>query len=167
MRLKCRRFLSCLVLVNFASISLLGEGLHLLTPETERQHHHHHFHGPCVVHRAAHDSRHDDADADLDHHARGLVAEASSEASSARSECAFSDDDGVDFHVCKICAYLFQAVSQPVQFVAPFEWRPLVVAAPSLHQLVYAHTSLGSQAPRGPPLANERVDISPSADALA
>jgi hypothetical protein len=166
MRLQCRRFLSCFILVNFASISFLGEGLHLLTPCAERQHHHHHLHGPCVVRHAAHDSQDDDHDAELVQHTHGLASAASNETASPRSQLAVTDTD-LDFHLCKICAYLFQAVSEPVAFVAPLKWRPLVIAVPGLHQHIYSHTSLGSQAPRGPPCVNECNRNSRSADALA
>jgi hypothetical protein len=149
MRLQYRRFLSFFLLVTFAGISLLGEGLHWLTPEIEQHVHHHHGHGVCIVMHATHGARRDDHDAHLADSVATSADNADCE-SCTKSMVALSDCD-FDSHVCKICEFLFQAVSQPIEVVAPFEWQPLVVSTSSLQGSICSTISPGIQAPRGPP----------------
>jgi hypothetical protein len=150
MRLHYRRFLSCFLLATFAGISLLGEGLHLLTLEAGHHHHHHHRYGSCIVTHATHDSRHNGRNFDASH-AWAFAHRTDRECTSTSADpCVGSSD--VDSHVCKICAYLFQAVSPPIEVAAPFDWQPLVVAVPNLRQCISSRLSLGLHAPRGPPL---------------
>jgi hypothetical protein len=124
MRLKRRQFLSYVLLATYAGISIVGDGLHELMPEAG-----HHHHGLYVVNCASLD--------DTAVTSTGAVVTAS--------------DSDADSHVCEICKFLFQAVSQPAQVAVPIDWQPLVVAAPSRPQPIYRPTSLGVQAPRGPP----------------
>jgi hypothetical protein len=149
MRLQCRRSLSYFLLATFASISLLGEGLHVLTLEVE--HHHHHHRGLCVVTHARHDLRIDDQKVDFGVDAR-LFANGAERGATSADAVLTADDGEDDSHVCKICAFLAQVLSQPVEFAAPLDWKPFVAAAQSRQQLTCTTTSLGPQAPRGPPL---------------
>jgi hypothetical protein len=129
MRQKYRRFLSCLLLATYASISLIGDGLHSLLPDSD---HHHHHHGIYVVDHICDDACHGDHD---------------------RSECAglTASDEDADSHLCEICSYLFQAISQPAGVAPPIDWQPMVVVVHAKPQPIYSLASLGPQAPRGPP----------------
>ena len=126
MRLNYRRFLSYLLLATYAGISILGDGLHELMPEAG----HHHHHGLDIVNCASH------ADA----------------GTASTGEVLTVGDNDADSHVCEICKFLFEAVGQPAEVAATIDWQPFVAAAPSLLQSIYTPTSLGPQAPRGPPL---------------
>ena len=136
MRPQHRQFLSYVLLATYAGISLLGDGLHSLLPEGE---HHHHHHGLYVVGHACGDSHHE-------HH----VCEAAIDDEAAETSLTAADCD-TDSHVCEICAFLYQAVSQPVEVAEPIEWQPLIVAADADPEHVYSSTTLGPQAARGPP----------------
>src|SRR3954471_17214926 len=104
------RFLSCMFLAIFASISILGEGLHLLTPEIGQHSHHHHHHGRCIVTHARPNSTHDEHNFDFQEHAKTFASGPA--CNSPASAPLIIRQGGVDSHVCKICAFLFQAVSQ-------------------------------------------------------
>lgn len=149
MRLQYRRLLSCFLLVTFTGISLLGEGLHWLTPETE--HHHHHCHGLCTYAHDSHHANHDDDDAHLACHSDECDDLAMCEPVFSTSQAFVSEND-CDAHVCKICAYLFQFVSEPIEVSAPVEWQPLVVFVPNLRTFIYSSSSVRTHAPRGPPV---------------
>ena len=70
------------------------------------------------------------------------------------SEPALTANNGdTHSHICEICQFLFQSISQPAQVAPPVDWQPLAVAAISFPQSIYSPTSVGPQAPRGPPLA--------------
>src|SRR4051812_2438532 len=103
MRLQYRRLLSCFLLVTFTGISLLGEGLHWLTPETE--HHHHRCKGLCTYAHKSHRANCDGHDATC--HSRASADQAVCESASSTRQVTVSEND-VEVHVCKICAYLFQ-----------------------------------------------------------
>jgi hypothetical protein len=149
MRLKYRQFLSYVLLLACTSISLLGEGLHLLVPFAA--HHHHHHHGRCIVTYARHGTKHDDSHlVAIDHTRRYSEHTQLGTASSVAVLTANGHD--ADSHLCGICSFLFQIISQPVEVVAPHECEPLVDVTPNLRQLNCATTSLGLPAPRGPPL---------------
>jgi hypothetical protein len=145
MCVKHRRFLSYLLLAIYGGISILGDGLHLLTHEAG---HHHGLYVACYV-------AHGHADADHGNcHDPGCSASdvadyylSSSERGVAASDCANCS------HVCEACAFLGQALSQPAELAAPIDWQPLVVAAASRPQPIYSPGSLGPHAPRGPPLS--------------
>jgi hypothetical protein len=135
MRSKHCQFLSYVLLVTYASISLIGDGLHSLLPAGE-----HHHHGLYVVSHCCSDTQ-------RAVHDRDAVPRGSSE----RTELTAADCD-TDSHLCKICAFLYQAISQPAEVAASIDWQPLVVVAHSNPQPIYSPTSLGPQAARGPPL---------------
>jgi hypothetical protein len=136
MRLKHRQFLSYVLLATYASISLLGDGLHSLLPAGEHQHHH----GLFVVSHSCDDSLH-----------AGHVREALSCGSSEYAEFTASDCDA-DSHICEVCEFLYQAISQPAEVAAPIDWQPLVVVVQADPRPLYSQASLGAHAPRGPPL---------------
>src|SRR5215212_2810575 len=149
MRLQYQRFLRYFLLVTFTGISLLGEGLHWLTPETE--HHYHHRHGICFCQRHGHGGK-------GKHSNEAFVGH--SHASAEREVCASMlpsaqlvlRENGAESHVCKICAYRCQILSEPLEVFAPFEWQPLVFSAPSLRSFLFSDSTLSTQAPRGPPI---------------
>ena len=140
MRPTRHRFLSYVLLATYAGITLLGEGLHDLLPEQG------HHHGLCFVTHAAHDSDADDHDACCHDHASTLASARPVEPAIAADDC---DSDS---HVCEICAFLYQAIGQPAEVAAPTDWQPLIAVAHANPQPTYSATSLGPQAPRGPPL---------------
>jgi hypothetical protein len=131
MRNKYRHLLSCFLLATYASIALLGDGLHSLLPEGE-----HHHHGLYVV------AYHGD---------RELEPVASSARGAEYASLAASDCDA-DSHLCEICTFLYQAISQPAEVAAPVESQPLIVVACAKPQAIYSPIALGLQAARGPPL---------------
>jgi hypothetical protein len=135
-RIRSRNLLTYLLLATYAGIALLGEGLHELMPEAG---HHHHL-GLAIVHCSGdHCCDHDgQSDGDEHHTASGLA--------SLTVNC------HSDSHVCEICQFLLQAISQPAEVAPPIDWQPLVVATASLPQPIYTATTRGDHAPRGPPL---------------
>src|SRR3954463_8551078 len=144
MRLQYRRFLSYFLLVAFTGISLLGEGLHWLTPETE--HHDHHCHGMCFCPRhihGAHGNGHDTTFAGHSHASASSALCATLFPSAQFVLC----ENGAESHVCKICAFRCQIRSEPIEVFAPFEWQPFVFSAPSLRNLLFPNSTLGTQAP--------------------
>jgi hypothetical protein len=149
MRLRYRRLLSCFLLVTFTGISLLGEGLHWLTPEDE---HHHHQHGLCICSRHSHGASRDDHDVDFACHSHECANRAVCESVLPASQVVISENDS-DAHVCKICAYLFQIVSEAIDLSAPLEWQPLVVFVPNLRTFILSSSAVHSHAPRGPPVS--------------
>jgi hypothetical protein len=134
MRSARHRFLSWFLLAIYAGIALLGEGLHSLVPEGERHHHHH---GLYIISHVWSDACHQ-------HDA--AARDASTHASLTAADC------DADSHLCEICAFLFQAISQPAEVAAPIEWEPLIAPAHAAPQPLYWLASLGPQAARGPPL---------------
>jgi hypothetical protein len=137
MRPKHRQYLSYVLLATYASISILGDGLHSLLPADE---HHHHHHGLYVI-------SHSYGDAEQAAHGHDAV----SGAGSGYAELSASKCDA-DSHLCEICAFLYEAISQPAEIAAPIDWQPLVVVAHAEPQPVYSLTALGCPAARGPPL---------------
>jgi hypothetical protein len=132
MRPKHHQFLSYVLLATYASISLLGDGLHSLLPAGE----HHHHHGLYVVS--------DCCDAEYVHIAARSCSSEYAELTAGKCD--------TDSHLCEICVFLYQAISQPAEVAAPIDWQPLVVVAHAKQQPIYSPTSLGPQAARGPPL---------------
>lgn len=138
-----RRFLSCVLLAIYGGISVLGDGLHLLTHEAG---HHHGLHVICrsihghadALHNACHDPE------------CSASVEAGYYLSFADSVVTASACAG-ESHVCEACAFLSQALSQPAEVAAPIGWKPLVVAIAKSSRPIYSPESLGPHAPRGPP----------------
>jgi hypothetical protein len=137
MRPQHRYFLSYVLLATYASISLLGDGLHSLLPAGD---HHHHHHGLYVVSHSSGDAEH-----------AGHSHDAAARTSSGYADLTASNCDA-DSHLCEICAFLYEAISQPAEVAAPIDWQPLVVVVHADPQPVYSLTSLGCPAARGPPL---------------
>ncbi len=149
MPLMYRRFLSCVLLTIFVSVAVLGEGLHWLTPETEQ--HHHHCHGLCTYSHESHRANDDSQDEHFTSHSHACADGAVCEFALSTKQAVVRENH-VDAHVCKICAYLFQIVSEPIDMSAPLEWQPLVVFVPNLRTFIYSSSALRSHAPRGPPV---------------
>src|SRR4029079_14779879 len=136
MRPQHRQFLSYALLAIYAGISILGDGLHSLLPGDEHQHHHHGLY--VVSHRSS----------EAEHAGHGHDAAActgSGYADLTEGECS-------DSHLCEICAFLYEAISQPAEIAAPIDWQPLVLVVHAELQPVYSLTALGCPAARGPPL---------------
>jgi hypothetical protein len=146
---KCRRVLSYFLLATIAGISILGEGLHFLSAEVGHHHHHQHRNGLCIVTHARHSAKHEHHDLHVGHGAI-IAARADRNSSSAAAVVVVRADD-VDSHVCKICAYLFQALSPPIEVAAVMQGQPLAVEALPPKQHFYLAARLGPQAARGPP----------------
>lgn len=132
MRSKPRRFLGYVLLATYAGISFIGDGLHDLLPDSHRHHHH----GLYVV------THHDDAEPSY----LNLAADGAGSASLTAADC------DADSHRCEICAFLYEAISQPAEVAAPIDWQPLVVVARAIPQATYSLTDLERPAARGPPL---------------
>ncbi|HEX5472110.1 MAG TPA: hypothetical protein VFW73_09495 [Lacipirellulaceae bacterium] len=126
--------MSFLLLATYAGIAILGDGLHSLLPEARNQHHR----GIYVV-TVKDESR---------HHVVGRFASVGDRGAAAQ----ISSAGDTDAHICEICQFLFQSISQPAAVAAPIECRLLIVAVVALPQPIYAPASVGPQAPRGPPL---------------
>jgi hypothetical protein len=139
-----RRILSYVLLAIYGGISILGDGLHLLTHEAG------HHHGLNVVCRAIHG--HADADHDNCHNPECSFSDVAEYGSSSADKVVTASGCASDSHVCEACAFLSQALSQPAEVAAPIDWQPLVVAAASRPESIYSPTSVGPHAPRGPPL---------------
>lgn len=136
MRLTRHLFLSWFLFAAYLGIAILGEGLHALVPEGE----HHHHHGIYVARHACNGECHDH-----DAHDGGEYGEPAHAALTAT-------DSDADSHLCEICAFLFQAISQPAEVAALIEWEPLVARVHAAPQPFYSLVSLGLQAARGPPM---------------
>jgi hypothetical protein len=54
-------------------------------------------------------------------------------------------------HTCQVCAFLARTISQPAQFTASIDWRPLAAGSVVLPQSIYSSAILGPHAARGPP----------------
>jgi hypothetical protein len=58
----------------------------------------------------------------------------------------------LDSHACGICAFLFQANSQPIEVASALQWHPLVVAGCDHLRPIHLPIYFGLHAPRGPPI---------------
>jgi hypothetical protein len=127
MRSAFRQFLTYSLLATYAGISLLGEGLHWLTPDE-------HHHGASVVVSTTRLDAHDASD------------------TVASSEKHFAATRGIaDDHDCEICEFLAQAVSQPPQIADAANFDVLIVEVTCASPTFYSPIILGLHAPRGPP----------------
>jgi hypothetical protein len=136
------KLLSLTILAIYASVSLLGQGLHLLTPHS----HHAVRHSTSV---AAHCHCHE-------HHCQRSsdVADSQPSVEAHASQSGFRSGEIVETHSCEICAFLALAVSPPPLAPTPLISEPLTVATISAPQPFYASIKLGANAARGPPAAN-------------
>ncbi|HEX4414935.1 MAG TPA: hypothetical protein VH107_14970 [Lacipirellulaceae bacterium] len=127
MRANFRHLLTWSLLAAYASIALLGEGLHWLTPDE-------HHHGASLVVTST---------GDFDQASSESLAAAGKHFSSSR---AASDD-----HDCEICEFLAQAVSAPPHVAEVPAFHVLIVEAPLEQPIFDSPIVLGLHAPRGPP----------------
>jgi hypothetical protein len=134
MRFNRRQFPSLILLATYAGISILGDGLHSLMPEIGHQHHH----GLYIVTFSD----------DNPGHSRRFA----SHVGLVDQNVVIASATDVDSHICEICQFLFQSISQPAQLASPIDWQPVVVAAVAVSRPFCAPTLVGPQAPRGPPL---------------
>jgi hypothetical protein len=126
MRATSRHFWSCALLAIYGSIAVLGQGLHLVAPED-------HHHGPAAeAHQHSHahfgPCCHDHEDA-----------------------CGAGDRSLTDGHICSICDFLLQAVSQPAERAAAVVCQPHAGSAACRLESFHAPCEAGPHAPRGPP----------------
>ncbi len=133
MRSRSKSLLTYVLLATYAGIGILGEGLHGLVPEAG---HNHHLGLTIVRCTDAHYG------GDQQYAARDTTNDLASLTANCHS----------DSHLCEICQFLFEAISQPAEAPASIDWQPLVVATYSLPRLIHTPISLGSHVPRGPPL---------------
>jgi len=148
MRFSRSKYLAYALVVLYSGISLLGYGLHLLSPA---DHHHHH---PRAVRHVAdgahrpHGGRTHDHCSHRDHH--GCETEHNSDSygalSIATSKCCAHS------HACDICLFLDQVKSQQPHMAAAVNWQPIVAAVPRLTQREHTRVVLTLYAPRGPPV---------------
>jgi hypothetical protein len=137
MRSTVRKLLTCSLLATYVSVSVLGQGLHLLAPDNG------HHHGLQVVTCATHG--HCDGGACCHHHSDNDQGHA------LAGQSVTSSGGAHDSHNCEICEFLFQAVGQPPQIADVPDLHPLVAVAASSHHEIYSSAILGLHAARGPP----------------
>src|SRR4051812_46110577 len=97
MRLEYRQIPSVLLLVTCASVSLLGEGLHLLVPDLAHHHCHHHAH--YVVSHSKYCARHEVAHNAHRHDSRACAHSAPRPSAALAAELRRGDEDA-ESHVC-------------------------------------------------------------------
>ncbi len=131
MRRTLHKLLTYTLLATYAGISLLGQGLHWLTPDDC------HHHGLSVVACTAHDHDH--------------CVHREIEAQSSARPILIASGRIPDSHTCEICEFLIQAVSQPPQVDATPDLHVLIADLPCDAQGLYSPTILGLHAARGPP----------------
>ncbi len=152
MRLKYRRFLCFVLLASYAGHSLLGEGLHWLTPEAGRHCHCHHHRSTFAAKTLGRCSLANHQNCHTHRHAPTSGANSITNVAS-ESPVLVNGDDRIDPLACKICAFLYQALGQTAEISAPLEWQPCVSSTGVLRHHIRSLASLGPQAPRGPPCA--------------
>src|SRR4029453_8328709 len=98
-----RKLLTCLLLAPYAGISVLGQGLHWLSPDDG------HHHDLNVIGCATHGHAHNHACVCHDHDSCGLV---DADHENLPADKVISANDCVaDSHVCEICEFLLHAIS--------------------------------------------------------
>jgi hypothetical protein len=120
-----RKLLTAGLIALYGGISLLGYGLHELTPA-----HHHGLLGQVAAHA------HDDGD-HADHHGRQAPT------STVPVLC--------DWHECDVCVFLAQMRSERPPVVAEVAWQHFVADAVIAAPYFVSQTILGLHVPRGPP----------------
>jgi hypothetical protein len=121
MRSTFRQLLTYSLLATYASIAILGEGLHWLTPDE-------HHHGASIV-----------------------VSSAAADSHAPTDKLVTAIHGIADDHDCEICDFLAQAVSQPPQIAQSPEFAILIVETACDPPAFYSPIVLGLHAPRGPP----------------
>jgi hypothetical protein len=143
MRSAVYKLLTCSLLATYVGISVLGQGLHLLTPD-----HGHHHHGLQVVTCTAHGHCHGGTCCANHPHSEHADHEDRNHAPAGQIVTAGGASDS---HNCEICEFLFQAVSQPPLIAAVPDLHSLVAVAALPHHEIYSSAILGLHAARGPP----------------
>jgi hypothetical protein len=153
MRVTLHKLLSCTILAAYASVMIIGEGLHSLAPG------HDHHHGLNVVTHTSHSHGHAHHDHCCKHHSHGGGCHDHHHGHSHDRDNdqvptgpVFAATDGESHsHACDICAFLYQAVSQPPQVATTPDLHPRVADLPCVITERYSSAVLGLHAARGPP----------------
>jgi hypothetical protein len=135
-----RKLLTYAITAVYGGLSLLGQGLHLLSEE-----HGPHFGGNVVECESHHGSH--DAAACILNLAGPLEAEQSGVPQLRANGCVTYS------HACEVCEFLAQARSLPPQLAAAIERPHVAIIAPCVPPSFSALINLGPHAPRGPPIA--------------
>jgi hypothetical protein len=130
------------LLAIYGGVSLLGHGLHWLSP------HEHHHHGLVVAHHSHAEHAHGHCHGHCHHDYDACELAERSSGSHAQTGWRSGATDG---HDCDICEFLAQARGQKMHAPPAIVSAPLVSSAAIWLQRSYTPTSLGSHAPRGPP----------------
>jgi hypothetical protein len=142
-----RKLLTCTLLAAYASIALLGQGLHWFLP------HDHHHHGMMVVTRTTHSQAHRHDAHCCHHHPHGPCCrhvDHDRDPVPAGRMMGARDGD-THSHTCQICEFLFQAISEPPQLATTPDLHPLVADVPCPKAEHYSPAILGLHTARGPP----------------
>ena len=145
MRSILHKLLSCALLAAYASVMVIGEGLHSLTPG------HDHHHGLSVITHSAHDHGHAHAHHGCQHHSHEHCCHNHDHDHVPAGPSIAALDGDMHSHECDICAFLYQAVSQPPQVATTPDLHPLVANVPCDVAERYSSALLGLHAARGPP----------------
>jgi hypothetical protein len=138
------QLLTYALLVAYGSVSLLGQGLHLLSAG-------HGLHvGDNVVECVEHHSHEEHG---LAHHGHGGDAAPADEATHASGLAIQSRECNTQSHACEVCQFLGQVRSVPPAFVLAATPAQVADYAPHSAEATFSPVSLGPQAPRGPPAA--------------
>jgi hypothetical protein len=135
-----RKLLAISLATAYASIVMLGQGLHLLAPDCC------HHDGLNAVHCSAH--CHDPVCA---HDGHDHLASADNPFRGPAGPVVAASDCHSDSHFCEICAFLFQAVTELPQLATTPIVAELVADLPCQERALYSPAILGLHAARGPP----------------
>ena len=127
-----RKILASALLATYASISLLGQGLHLLTPDDG----HHHDHAAVALSHPSHAHAHGSCG---DHHEYPQAGQGGS------ADLVAGDHD------CEICEFLAQAKSAAPQITAPLDLQAVVADLQAHTPAFHSPLIIGLPAARGPP----------------
>lgn len=147
MRLTRHKLLSSVLLAAYASVMLVGEGLHSLIPG------HDHRHGQSIVTHTAHEHSHGHAhhDHDCEHGSHGTCCHDHDYDQIPAGPSIVALEGDIHSHTCDICAFLYQAVSQPPQIATTPDLHPLVAELSCVTADFFSSAHLGLHAARGPP----------------
>lgn len=142
MKRSTRQLLTYALLAAYSGVSLLGQGLHLLTAG-------HGAHvGDRVVECVEHHSHNEHAFA---LHGSGSLAASADEATHAAGLAIQSHECHTQSHACEVCQFLGQVRSLPPALVLAATTACIADDVPRSAESPFSPISLGPHAPRGPP----------------
>jgi hypothetical protein len=144
MRSTIRHCLTWSMLAAYACISLLGHGLHWLSPDDG------HHHGPNIVSCATHGHSHD-AHCVYHEHRDGSEYGTSNDLPSVAGSVVKSTHCLASSHVCEICAFLAMACGDRPRISELIVWRNVVSSTTLVEQLSCSSPTRSPHSPRGPP----------------